>query len=75
MNTSQQASGGRISAPVNDGYPFRCIVWECRWGEWRVAEIFEWSTFAGADLAGLETCAEPYPDGVTAMHYYVGEVA
>lgn len=75
MNTSAQTSGGRHLAPADKAYPFRALVWECRWGEWRVAEIFEWETFAGAEMAALETCTEPYPDGVTAMHYVIGEVA
>jgi len=76
MNTSQQASGGRISAPVDRNYPFRCIVLECdERGLWAIASIFEMATFEVADMTGMELCTEPYSPGVTAMHYYVGEVA
>jgi len=73
MTLSQQATGRQF--PRADAYPFRVMVWEARGEDWTLTEIFEWETLAGAELAGLETCTEPYPAGVTAMHYYVGEVA
>lgn len=75
MNTSLQAAGGRISAPADPDYPYRILIWECRGDVWKLAEVFEWSTLEGAELAALDTCTEPYPAGVTAMHYVIGEVA
>lgn len=75
MNTSLQAAGGRHLAPAVPNYPFRVMIWECRGDLWKLAEVYEWETLAGAELVALDTCTEPYPDGVTAMHYVIGEVA
>jgi hypothetical protein len=78
MNTSMQAAGGRHLAPAVPGYPFRCLVWECHDGDlgpfWKLAEVFEMPTLEMAELYGLDACTEPYPIGVTAMHYVIGEV-
>ncbi len=76
MNTSLQASGGRHLAPAVPGFPFRCTVWEYRDPTgWRLLEVFEMPTQEMAEMYGLDACTEPYPDGVVAMHYVVGEVA
>jgi len=74
MNTSLQASGGRHLAPPVPEYPYRVLVWECRGDVWKLTEVFEWSSWDGANYMGLESCTEPWPDGVTAMHYVIGEI-
>jgi hypothetical protein len=76
MNASLQASGGRHLAPAVSPYIWRALVWEEIAGrEWQLAHVFEMSSFEEAELYALEACTEPYPDGVTAMHYVIGEVA
>lgn len=75
MNTSLQAACGRHLALADKSYPYRVMVWEARGDDWKLAEVFEWETLGGAELVALETCTEPYSDGVTAMHYVIGEVA
>jgi hypothetical protein len=77
MNTSQQAAGARHLAPADRAFPFRVLIWECRslLDVWVLTEVFEMATFAEAENEALETCTEPYADGVVAMHYVIGEVA
>lgn len=72
---SQQAQGGRLTAPADRAFPYRCVVMQEDHRGWMVLCIFEMRTDTEADEAGLEMCTEPYDVGVTAMHYYVGEVA
>ena len=76
MNTSLQAASARHLAPATSGFPFRVLIWECRslLDVWVLAEVFEMPTFAEAEEEALGICTEPYPDGVTAMHYVIGEV-
>ena len=74
MSTSLQAAGGRHLAPLVPEYPYRVLVWECRGDVWKLAEVFEWSTWDGANYMGVEACTEPWPEGVTAMHYVIGEI-
>lgn len=75
MNTSMQAAGARHLAPATSDYPFRVLIWERRslLDVWVLAQVFEMATFDEAEAEALETCTEPYPDGVTAMHYVIGE--
>lgn len=78
LRTSHQASGGRHLAPAMPGYPIRVCIWEqhsAEAGGWRLTEVFEARDFAEAEFEALEVCTEPYPDGVSAMHYVIGEVA
>lgn len=75
MNTSLQAARGRHLAPATSDAPFRVLIWERRslLDIWVLAQVFEMATFDEAEAEALDTCTEPYPDGVTAMHYVSGE--
>lgn len=74
MNASPQAIG-RVLWPRDHNYPWRVMIWEERGTEWRLIEVFEEKSFAYAEEQGMNCCTEPWAEGVTAMHYYVGEVA
>jgi hypothetical protein len=73
MNTSLQASGGRLYAPATTAFPWRVVVHEEIDGVWTVAQVFEAESYAEAEFEAQYICTEPFAPGVTAMHFVIGE--
>lgn len=80
MNTSLQAAGGRVSAPADPSFPFRCVfLMQHSDGYWTVATVFEMATEQDCHHEANELLssygAEIASGELLDIHYYVGEVA
>lgn len=82
MMASQQAAGGRHLAPASAPYIWRALVWQENSADywqpehsgWKLMYVFDMATQTDAEHFALDAVAKPWDDGVTTMHYVIGEV-